>query len=595
MQAGGARPRARRPRPAHHLADRLGQDAGDRLRAARRSWRSPRRRAARARRAPRALVVAPTRELAHQVEDELQLAVRATARRTSSRHRRRELPRRAPRARARARASSSARRAACSITCSAARSIRARSRRSCSTRPTACSTSASARTSRRSSRSCRPSTRTHLVSATFPREVRALADRVQRDPAHVEGTRLGAANADIEHVVHVVEPRQQRRRDREPAARRPRGADAGLRAHARRRRPSSRSELRRAGFAATALSGEMDQPARNRALAAFKRGARARAGRDRRRRARHRRAGHRARDPRRAADQRRRVHAPRRPHRPRRPQGHELAAGRAVAASCRRRACCARAGVPHRFEPIPSAGRSARAQDERVFAELTREARRRDAEPIDRALALAQRLLAAGDGERVLARLLVRARTAAERRAARGPRGRPARPRAPRRPPPRRRATATTAATTDATRREPPPPRHAPPRARSAGATAPRSRAASFRSAFTWGGRHGADARRCSRSSAAAARSAAATWAQSGSRPSTRSSRLRRRWRARSRRALRARTRATSACGSCRIPHRADPVDTRRPSRWTRAAQVRRPRAAQVRRTRAAQAPQVSK
>ena len=37
--------------------------------------------------------------------------------------------------------------------------------------------------------------RTHLVSATFPREVRALADGVQQNAAHVEGTRLGAANS----------------------------------------------------------------------------------------------------------------------------------------------------------------------------------------------------------------------------------------------------------------------------------------------------------------------------------------------------------------------------------------------------------------
>ena len=51
--------------------------------------------------------------------------------------------------------------------------------------------------------------RTHLVSATFPREVRALADRVQNDPAHVEGTPLGAANTDIEHVIHLVDPRER--------------------------------------------------------------------------------------------------------------------------------------------------------------------------------------------------------------------------------------------------------------------------------------------------------------------------------------------------------------------------------------------------
>ena len=51
--------------------------------------------------------------------------------------------------------------------------------------------------------------RTHLVSATFPREVRALAERIQRDPVHVEGTRLGAANADIDHVIHIVDPAQR--------------------------------------------------------------------------------------------------------------------------------------------------------------------------------------------------------------------------------------------------------------------------------------------------------------------------------------------------------------------------------------------------
>lgn len=51
--------------------------------------------------------------------------------------------------------------------------------------------------------------RTHLVSATFPREVKALADATQDNPAHVEGTRLGAANVDIDHVVHLIEGRQR--------------------------------------------------------------------------------------------------------------------------------------------------------------------------------------------------------------------------------------------------------------------------------------------------------------------------------------------------------------------------------------------------
>jgi ATP-dependent RNA helicase DeaD len=50
--------------------------------------------------------------------------------------------------------------------------------------------------------------RTHLVSATFPAAVRKLADRFQRDPLHIEGTRLGDAHEDIEHVAHVVDRRE---------------------------------------------------------------------------------------------------------------------------------------------------------------------------------------------------------------------------------------------------------------------------------------------------------------------------------------------------------------------------------------------------
>ena len=50
--------------------------------------------------------------------------------------------------------------------------------------------------------------RTHLISATFPAPVRKLADRFQRNATHIEGTQLGAANSDIEHVAHVVERRE---------------------------------------------------------------------------------------------------------------------------------------------------------------------------------------------------------------------------------------------------------------------------------------------------------------------------------------------------------------------------------------------------
>ncbi|MCP3986138.1 MAG: DEAD/DEAH box helicase [bacterium] len=50
--------------------------------------------------------------------------------------------------------------------------------------------------------------RTHLISATFPAAVRKLANRYQQDALHIEGTRLGDANSDIQHIAHVVEQRE---------------------------------------------------------------------------------------------------------------------------------------------------------------------------------------------------------------------------------------------------------------------------------------------------------------------------------------------------------------------------------------------------
>jgi len=113
--------------------------------------------------------------------------------------------------------------------------------------------------------------RSHLVSATFSRDVVALADRFQDDPVHVEGTRLGEAHADIEHVVHLVEPGSR--------------VDALVNlllldeeakslVFARTRADVSRiaGELAEAGFVVRTLSGEMEQPERDRALAAFRQG-----------------------------------------------------------------------------------------------------------------------------------------------------------------------------------------------------------------------------------------------------------------------------------------------------------------------------------
>jgi len=115
------------------------------------------------------------------------------------------------------------------------------------------------------------SRRTHLVSATFPREVMALADRVQTQAVRVEGTPLGSANADIDHVVHVIEPNQRVDALVNVLLHHP---DDQTLVFARTRADVAdyTRELQAAGFAAGALSGEMDQAARNAALAAFKRG-----------------------------------------------------------------------------------------------------------------------------------------------------------------------------------------------------------------------------------------------------------------------------------------------------------------------------------
>jgi ATP-dependent RNA helicase DeaD len=113
--------------------------------------------------------------------------------------------------------------------------------------------------------------RTHLVSATFPREVRALADATQENPVHVEGTRLGAANADIDHVVHLIDGRQRIDALVNLLLANPDGQTLVF-ARTRADVASITHELKHSGFAAMSLSGEMDQTARNRALAAFKSG-----------------------------------------------------------------------------------------------------------------------------------------------------------------------------------------------------------------------------------------------------------------------------------------------------------------------------------
>jgi ATP-dependent RNA helicase DeaD len=317
--------------------------------------------------------------------------------------------------------------------------------------------------------------RTHLVSATFPRLVKALADRVQRDPAHVEGTRLGVANADIEHVVHLIEPGQKIDAIVNLLLRHP---DAQTLVFARTRADvaSIAAELSRAGFAVSSISGELDQAARNRALAAFKRGALkvlvatdvAARGID-------------------VQDITRVIHAElpsdadAYTHR----SGRTGRAGRKgvsalllpPAAVVHATRMLRMAGVALRVEPIPSAEEITRENDERILRELTGEAPAEDgAEPAEtvaseaRFATLAARLASSGDVPRTIARLLARSRyaAAAEPRKVRSielPRERKARG-------------------------------HAEPRPHKQAGRAPREDGAWVAFRVSWGARNGADPRR---------------------------------------------------------------------------------------------------
>ena len=114
--------------------------------------------------------------------------------------------------------------------------------------------------------------RTHLVSATFPREVVKLANRLQKDAVSVQGTALGEANADIEHVVMRV-----RQADRFHAAinvllRYPEDKTL-LFVRTRTETVRLADELCAAGLVARALNGEMTQRERTAVFTQFRSGA----------------------------------------------------------------------------------------------------------------------------------------------------------------------------------------------------------------------------------------------------------------------------------------------------------------------------------
>ncbi len=114
--------------------------------------------------------------------------------------------------------------------------------------------------------------RTHLVSATFPPEIRALARQYQVEPLQVQGTRLGVANIDIEHVGHLL-----RQDDRYAALVNilllAEGERTLVFVNTRVEATQLADQLSNDGFAALPLSGELEQAQRTRTLAAFRSGA----------------------------------------------------------------------------------------------------------------------------------------------------------------------------------------------------------------------------------------------------------------------------------------------------------------------------------
>lgn len=120
--------------------------------------------------------------------------------------------------------------------------------------------------------------RTHLVSATFSGEVLQVASRFQRAPLSLEGSPLGRANEDIQHIAHVVPVRhrydalvnillahQGMSED---------GTLGRVLVFTKTRMDTAEvaERLQRDGFVAEPLSGDMPQASRTRTLEAFRRG-----------------------------------------------------------------------------------------------------------------------------------------------------------------------------------------------------------------------------------------------------------------------------------------------------------------------------------
>jgi ATP-dependent RNA helicase DeaD len=111
----------------------------------------------------------------------------------------------------------------------------------------------------------------HLVSATFPRAVLELAGRFQKNPLALEGTRLGVANVDIQHIAYAI-----RRHETYPALVNVLllAGDSRCLLFVNRRVDAVElaEKLASDGFAAAPFSGELPQAQRTRTLNAFRNG-----------------------------------------------------------------------------------------------------------------------------------------------------------------------------------------------------------------------------------------------------------------------------------------------------------------------------------
>ncbi|MBK8170593.1 MAG: DEAD/DEAH box helicase [Sandaracinaceae bacterium] len=113
--------------------------------------------------------------------------------------------------------------------------------------------------------------RSHLVSATFSREVLTLAARYQHNALSIEGTRLGANNTDISHHVYLVQSKDRARAVMNMLLLHP-GESTLIFVRMRADAARLTEILNTEGFAAAALSGDLAQGERTRTLASFRSG-----------------------------------------------------------------------------------------------------------------------------------------------------------------------------------------------------------------------------------------------------------------------------------------------------------------------------------